>query len=75
MTQARVGALVAALIERNPPAPSLSDLRRAASRELAPAHRPRLWFTGALPRTASGKPARAEITRRALAGELERLVH
>ena len=75
MPQARVGALVAALVERHPAAPSLTDLRRAASRELAPAHRPRLWFTGALPRTASGKPARAEITRRALAGELERLVH
>ncbi|SEH67183.1 MULTISPECIES: class I adenylate-forming enzyme family protein [unclassified Leifsonia] len=75
MPQARVGALVAALIERNPPAPPLSDLRRAASRELAPAHRPRLWFTGEVPRTASGKPARAEIARRAEAGELERLVH
>jgi len=75
MPQARVGALVAALIERHPAAPSLTDLRRVASRELAPAHRPRLWFTGALPRTASGKPARAEIARRALAGELDRLVH
>lgn len=100
MPRARVGALVAALIEPQPErsalsalsaaiapapasapaappepsAPALTDLRRAASRELAPAHRPRLWFTGELPRTASGKPARAEIARRALAGEWDRLV-
>ncbi|NJQ17803.1 long-chain fatty acid--CoA ligase, partial [Streptomyces bohaiensis] len=41
---------------------------------LAPASRPRVWYTGALPRTPAGKPARAEVLRRVLAGEVDRLV-
>ncbi|MCU1638239.1 MAG: long-chain fatty acid--CoA ligase [Microbacteriaceae bacterium] len=69
----RVGALVAAFVELdgNPP----SDLRRTAEARLATAHRPRRWFAGQLPRTPSGKPARAEAIRLALAGEVPRLVH
>jgi acyl-CoA synthetase (AMP-forming)/AMP-acid ligase II len=56
-------------------AASIAARLRAASLEnLAPAHRPRRWFAGVLPRTASGKPARAEAARRAGAGEVERLV-
>lgn len=70
-----VGALVAALLEPAAPEtpPAVAELRRISGEQLAPAHRPRLWFVGAVPRTASGKPARAEIARRAAAGELVRL--
>ncbi|WP_235493249.1 class I adenylate-forming enzyme family protein [Leifsonia sp. Leaf336] len=71
----RVGALVAALIEPAGSALSLASLREAAAERLAPAHRPRRWYLGALPRTASGKPARAEAVRRVLAGEVRRLEH
>ena len=71
LPQARVGALVAAFVELDGPA---TGLRAASARLLAPAHRPRQWFAGELPRTASGKPARAEAARRALAGEVQRLV-
>lgn len=66
-----VGALVAAFVELDGGA-SVS-LRSAADTQLAPAHRPRRWFAGELPRTASGKPARAEAVRRVLAGEVPRL--
>jgi long-chain acyl-CoA synthetase len=70
----RVGALVAAIIEPEDGAlPTLSVLREAADERLAPAHRPRRWFAAPLPRTASGKPARAEAARRAVAGEVRRL--
>ncbi|MFF2052983.1 class I adenylate-forming enzyme family protein [Leifsonia sp. NPDC058194] len=70
----RVGALVAAVIEpEDGGAPSLAALRTAADEGLAPAHRPRRWFSAALPRTASGKPARAEAARRAVAGEVPAL--
>jgi long-chain acyl-CoA synthetase len=69
----RVGALVAALVEPSGADLRLSELRAAASARLAPAHRPRRWFQGALPRTASGKPARAEALRRVLAGEVRRV--
>ncbi|WP_245851245.1 class I adenylate-forming enzyme family protein [Brachybacterium vulturis] len=66
-----IGALVAALVELDPgaPSPSAGELRTMAGARFATAHRPRVWFTGTLPRTASGKPARAEALRRALAGE------
>lgn len=67
-----VGALVAALVESDGPVP-LAGLRAAAATRLAPAHRPRRWFAGVLPRTASGKPARAEAARRAIAGEVDRV--
>lgn len=69
----RVGALVAALIEPAASTLSLAELRVAAAERLAPAHRPRRWYLGALPRTASGKPARAEALRRVLDGEVRLL--
>ena len=70
-----LGALVAAVVEPHPDAaPSLDDLRGAAAAVLAPAHRPRRGFMGTLPRTASGKPARAQIVREIQAGEWARLV-
>ena len=70
-----VGALVAAMLEPAPGFPTISmgSLRGITSARLGPAHRPRIWFTGELPRNASGKPARAEIVRRALAGEVSRV--
>lgn len=70
-----VGALVGALIEPTDKdgAPTVAALRGIAGEQLAPAHRPRLWFAGPVPRTTSGKPARAEVARRAAAGELVRL--
>jgi acyl-CoA synthetase (AMP-forming)/AMP-acid ligase II len=70
-----VGALVAAMVEPAPGSPAITagTLRSSTSLRLGPAHRPRIWFTGQLPRNASGKPARAEIVRRALAGEVSRV--
>ncbi|WZH38586.1 MAG: class I adenylate-forming enzyme family protein [Microbacterium enclense] len=62
MPRPRVGALVAALVELDRGA--TVDLRAAAAERLAPAHRPRRWFVGEIPRTPSGKPARAEVARR-----------
>ncbi|GHH78676.1 class I adenylate-forming enzyme family protein [Promicromonospora soli] len=72
---AGVGALVAAMLEPAPGSPKITtgSLRSIVSARLGPAHRPRIWFTGELPRTASGKPARAEVVRRALAGEVSRV--
>ena len=68
----RVGALVAALIELEAEqAPA--GLRELIADRLGPAHRPRQWYGGELPRTASGKPARAEALRQALEGEVTRL--
>lgn len=67
-----VGALVSALLELEGDAPV--DVRPHAAAQLAPAHRPRRWFAGQIPRTASGKPARAEAVRRVLAGEVQSLV-
>lgn len=72
MPRERVGALVAAFVELN--GEPLPDLRATAEAHLAPAHRPRIWFSGRLPRTPSGKPARAEAVRRALSEEVPRLV-
>ncbi|MFF5985725.1 AMP-binding protein [Prauserella flavalba] len=55
----RLGELVTAIVESDD-SPSLRDLRAAAREGLAPGKRPRVWLaTKALPRTASGKPARA----------------
>jgi acyl-CoA synthetase (AMP-forming)/AMP-acid ligase II len=70
-----VGALVAAMVEPAPGSPAITTgaLRGSSSSRLGPAHRPRIWFTGELPRNASGKPARAEVVRRALAGEVTRV--
>lgn len=72
LPRAPVGALVAAFVELD--GDSATELRSAVVARLAPAHRPRRWFAGQLPRTASGKPARAEAARRALAGEVPRFV-
>jgi acyl-CoA synthetase (AMP-forming)/AMP-acid ligase II len=71
-----VGALVAAMVEPAPGSPAITatSLRGSTASRLGPAHRPRIWFTGELPRNASGKPARAEIVRRVLAGEVSRVV-
>jgi acyl-CoA synthetase (AMP-forming)/AMP-acid ligase II len=68
-----VGALVAALVEPETSIGDARQLRVAAARVLTPASRPRAWFAGELPRTAAGKPARAEALRRVLAGEVSRL--
>ena len=68
-----IGSLVAALLELDGDAPA--GLRSLAGARLATAHRPRRWFTGEIPRTASGKPARAEALRRVLAGEVGSLAH
>ncbi|QNE37012.1 AMP-binding enzyme [Leifsonia shinshuensis] len=69
----RVGALVAALVEPDGRLPTLASLRAAAAERLAPAHRPRRWYAAELPRTAAGKPARAEAVRRVLEGEVSPL--
>ncbi|MFC4944616.1 class I adenylate-forming enzyme family protein [Pseudonocardia sp. GCM10023141] len=59
-----LGAIVTAVVEIDPAAPpTLRDLRAGARARLEPAKRPRRWLTTtALPRTASGKPARAVVT-------------
>ncbi|WP_223691979.1 AMP-binding protein [Leifsonia poae] len=70
-----IGALVAAVVEPDGthPLPAAAVLRARAAETLLPAQLPRRWFAvDALPRTVSGKPARAEIVRRALAGEVSR---
>ncbi|WP_295127398.1 AMP-binding protein [uncultured Leifsonia sp.] len=69
----RIGSLVAALIEPSGATLSLAALRAAAAERLAPAHRPRRWYLGTLPRTVSGKPARAEAVRQVRDGEVRPL--
>ncbi|GAA2858809.1 acyl-CoA synthetase [Pseudonocardia halophobica] len=65
---ARLGALVTAVVEGEPP---LAELRAAARHALEPGKRPRVWLRAkALPRTASGKPARAVIADELAAGTL-----
>lgn len=67
-----VGELVSVVIEPNADArPVRSGLRAGASALLPPTHLPRRWFViDELPRTTSGKPARAELLRRVQAGEV-----
>jgi long-chain acyl-CoA synthetase len=69
----RFGELVTAVVEidpANPPSPR--KLRARAREALGPAKRPRRWLAvEELPRTASGKPARALIAERLRAGTLE----
>ncbi|GAA1316119.1 class I adenylate-forming enzyme family protein [Brachybacterium tyrofermentans] len=69
-----IGALVAAMIEPEPgaPPPTARELRTMATARFTSSHRPRIWFEGPLPRTATGKPARAEALRRIQAGEARR---
>lgn len=69
---AGIGALVAAAIEPDPahPESGIASIRREAAALLAHTHLPRRWAVlDPFPRTSSGKPARADIVRRALAGE------
>lgn len=61
MPRPRVGALVAALVELTDADPAA--VRAEAATRLGPAHRPRRWAFGRIPRTPSGKPARAEVAR------------
>jgi len=64
----RFGELVTAVVEGDA---ALRDLRAVARELLAPANRPRRWLrTRELPRTPSGKPARALVTERLAAGTL-----
>lgn len=57
-----LGALVTAVVEPSDGGPSTRALRDAARAGLAPGKRPRRWLvTPALPRTSSGKPARAVV--------------
>ncbi|MER7010793.1 AMP-binding protein [Saccharopolyspora sp. NPDC000359] len=59
----RFGELVTAVVEVDPARPpSRRDLRARARHSLEPAKRPRRWLSvRELPRTASGKPARALV--------------
>ncbi|WP_223839489.1 class I adenylate-forming enzyme family protein [Saccharopolyspora pogona] len=70
----RFGELVTAVVEIDPVAPpSLRELRARVRGALDPAKRPRRWLAvhvHDLPRTASGKPARAVIAERLRAGTL-----
>ncbi|MBE9376062.1 AMP-binding protein [Saccharopolyspora sp. HNM0983] len=68
----RFGSLVTALIEPDPQRhPSTAELRRRCREALEPAARPRRWLAPAeLPRTASGKPARALAAERLRDGDL-----
>ena len=65
---ATYGAMVTAVIQAEQP-PSLRVLRAAARAALAPGKRPRRWLAvDALPRTASGKPARGSVAEQLVAG-------
>ena len=62
----RFGSLVTAVVEGDA---RLPDLRAHARERLHPADRPRRWLTvDSLPRTSSGKPARAVIAERLSGG-------
>src|SRR5690606_15845509 len=66
-----LGAVVTAVVERGAATVSRAVLEAAARAELAPTHRPRRWLAvDALPRTSSGKPARAAISSAVAAGRL-----
>ena len=71
LPNAGVGALVAAVVETAADGENVAALRERARAVLAPTHLPRRWFVSpAFPRTATGKPARAELVRRVTAGEV-----
>ncbi|WP_235500455.1 AMP-binding protein [Leifsonia sp. Root227] len=71
MPNAGVGSLVAAVLETAAGGESIAALRERARAVLAPTHLPRRWFVSpAFPRTATGKPARAELVRSVVAGEV-----
>ncbi|MEV5538141.1 AMP-binding protein [Saccharopolyspora shandongensis] len=69
----RFGELVTAVVEIDQATPpSLRELRARARNALGPAERPRRWLAvRELPRTASGKPARALIAERLRTGTLD----
>jgi acyl-CoA synthetase (AMP-forming)/AMP-acid ligase II len=76
LPNAGVGALVSAVIEPEPsrPLPEIASVRARAAASLTLTHLPRRWFgVDELPRTVTGKAARAEIVRRVLAGEVASL--
>ncbi|QGK69030.1 AMP-binding protein [Allosaccharopolyspora coralli] len=68
----RLESTVTAVVEPDPESPPrLRDLRGHAREALAPGKRPRRWLaTPSIPRTASGKPARADVSRSVLDGTL-----
>ncbi|KQQ52525.1 class I adenylate-forming enzyme family protein [Plantibacter sp. Leaf314] len=70
-----VGELVTAVVEARPCArPTRAELRAAVSRLLPPSHHPRRWFiVDELPRTTTGKAARAAVIERVRAGEVATL--
>lgn len=70
----RLGAVVVAVVEPDSRRrPRVSELRDAAARCLAPAHRPRRWLVGELPRTTAGKPRRARLRQSIEMGEVPAL--
>ena len=71
-----VGALVSVVIETTSgrAVPSVRHIREEARSRLAPSHLPRRWYwTERLPRTPSGKPARAQVRLAIENGEVTRL--
>lgn len=71
---ARVGALVSAVVETDVSAVDLDAWRVECRRLLAAAQQPRRWYlTAALPRTATGKVARAELARALAERSVQRL--
>jgi long-chain acyl-CoA synthetase len=70
-----VGELVTAVVEARPGArPTRAELRAAVSRLLPPSHHPRRWFiVDELPRTTTGKAARAVLIECVRAGEVATL--
>jgi long-chain acyl-CoA synthetase len=75
LANAGVGSLVAAVLELHPGAhPTRAMLRDALAPLLPPTHRPRRWFVvDELPRTVTGKAARAELADRLAAGTVASL--
>ncbi len=68
----RLGEVVAAAMDCEPGL-RLGTAREHARTRLSAAQRPRHWYAAVLPRTANGKPARAEVTAAVRAGLLRRL--
>lgn len=75
LPNAGVGSLVTAVLELHPGArPTRAMLRDALAPLLPPTHRPRRWFVvDELPRTVTGKAARAELADRLAAGTVASL--
>ena len=70
MPHPRLGAVVTAVLELDGEEPSRAVLDAVARDGLDPAQRPRRWYaTAALPRTPTGKPARALVAARLAEGD------